>query len=217
VSKGRKSTESDYVQFNSGQWRKILKALGKEKIPVGYEKTLVALATVLRDFRKLPEVSLVQERGQAERISKLSAALREAIGENERHGLAYMAFDGGADFGRAQIQWRDFVVSLESVEKAARRSSQWLVGRKTPPANVDELRNITWSRLNQLYQLVTDDEPKFRIGTATSGVEGEVSGNFVEFVQAFMEAIPGEKRPSPNTVREFVRHHGKNYLKADEW
>jgi len=217
----RKNAKSALARFSDEQWAEILRPFGDVKIPIGYRQTLVALSEVLQELRSLPDRGFVEERDQIERISKHSTALREAIQETGGSvpGISYIAFAGDVDFYRAEAQWRDFVEHLSAVQRAARRVEAQYVGRKAPPTNVDVLRNATWSQLNQLYQLITGHEPKFKVATATTigRREGEVYGDFVEFVQAFTATVPGEEKPTGNAIREFIRRHGRTYSQAEEW
>jgi hypothetical protein len=169
----------------------------------------VVIADVLRFFRNRPNHSFAKERDLIGRISKHSTALYQAIEEHDAcpSGLSYLAFYSDENSQGWGEEWREFVAALLAVQKAARKLEEGYVRRKSRPANVDIYRNITWSRLGQFFHQVTGREPRFKVATEnTKGKQpGEVYGDFVEFVQAFMAAVPGEEVPSGNTIREYIR------------
>jgi hypothetical protein len=209
MSRARKDAKAAIERFSDEQWKAILAPLGKKKIPIGYRQFLVVIADVLRFFRNQPSHSFAKERDLIERISKHSTALYQAIEEHDAcpSGLSYLAFDGDENSQGWREQWREFVAALLAVQKAARKLEEVYVRRKPRPANVDIYRNITWSRLGQFFHQVTGREPRFKVATEnTKGKQpGEVYGDFVEFVQAFMATVPGEEVPSGNTIREYIR------------
>jgi len=199
----------DHLQFTDEQWRKIITPLGQTDIPIRYRQRLLAFAALLHHFHRQPELSFVQERDQIELIADLSAGLRDAIEGTRGHvpGIAYLAFGGERDFDRARTQWRDFVARLSDVANAAIRMRTDFARRRATASNVDVPRDYVWAQLDELYRLITGHRPKFKVATANTigKKEREVYGDFVEFVQAFASAVPGEKKPSGNAIRECIR------------
>jgi hypothetical protein len=213
MSPKRRRATSNYLEFSDDQWKAIRAPFGKRKIPVGLRNGLLGLAVALQETRK-GDISFAEQRDQIGRISKHSAALHQAI---EEHGgnyssiIGYSVFGGSENSKRSGKRWGDFIAALLSVRETARELEKSFAKRKPRRTNVDVLRNHTWRQLARTFHYFTGHKPTFKVATATTigRREGEVYGEFVDFVKAFMAAIPGEEVPTGNAIRQYIRKERK--------
>jgi len=200
-------------QFTDEQWAKIIDSFGDVPIGENIRHRLCQLAwTHVVRRRQPPGIPLSRQRKRLERIAKASAALRDAI--QDRQGmledwelartLTGCDFKSMPDLKTLFQTWYDFECSLDSLHKKAEQRVLECEMAKLMPANVDEVRNGTLEELAEIYEELTCKPPKPRVGINEHN-EGIAYGPFVDFVIAFMEALPGDERVTPDQINHFLR------------
>jgi hypothetical protein len=92
----------------------------------------------------------------------------------------------------------------EAKLKSLREGLEWLRAEldyryKRLPANLDWIRDNAWADARSIYELKTGRPAKVSV------TDGKGRGPFVEFLKGVMAIIPGEKEPTGDQVRAFVR------------
>jgi hypothetical protein len=121
---------------------------------------------------------------------------------------------GEERFGQKRGFW-PYLATLEELQQRAELVAKSLAGRNAKPGNVDFVRDNTLELLTQSYERMTGKPA--RVNVYSSGVNaGKSYGNVVDFMKAFMAAIPGESRSksdeiTPDKVKAFLsrRKHGE--------
>ena len=210
--------EMDWAQkpfeFSEEQWRKITRALGQTDVLPNTRHWLGQIAWTHLFHRRQPSrAPLSSKRKRLERIAKASSLLREAIEDWEGHPLDDCELArslSGCDFksmpglNELMFAWHNFQRSLESLQKKAHQQAFSCAASKPAPANVDEVRNSTMDSLAEVYEELTGELPKPRVGIDEHN-EGIAYGPFVDFVMAFMEALPGNEQVTGDQINHFLR------------
>jgi hypothetical protein len=120
---------------------------------------------------------------------------------------AYAQFVGEKGFGQKRGFW-SYLATLEELQQRAELVAKSLQGRSPKPGNVDDLRDSTLELLTQFYDRIA---PKpARVNVHSSGLKaGKSYGDVVDFMRAFMKAIPAESRSkgdeiTPDKVKAFL-------------
>jgi len=148
-------------------------------------------------------------RKKLKRIRKLSAQLRREIFDPLDQWLdlelASAQFHGKTDWGGSEFA--PYSELLELLERKANELAEFLKGRSKKPPNVDAVRNATFASLARTYETLTHKRATVRVGTDSlkdGRFAGKAIGPFVEFVQAFMSAIPDEPIPTGDQIKWFM-------------
>ena len=223
--------EQDF-QFTDEQWAKIIKPLGKLSVLPNRQ----GLGFVARNHgaqRTFPYITPTYKRKRLERISAAAAKLREVIVDNDDDcfddldmpkAMFKGNFEGEDGHCRLQRAWFDFVGQLAVLERTSGHLAKYYLGKKAPPANVKAARDTTFAYLVGVYERLTGKAATVTVGTENSkygkdqkdgSYAGKSIGLFVEFVQAFMSAIPDEKVPTGDEIKWFLDRRKKNRHKKN--
>lgn len=103
-------------------------------------------------------------------------------------------------------QWAYFRRNLKSL---VANSEQFASVRRGAPANVDLDRNDLWDGAAHIYQAVTGRPPRASQRPDLGGGHLPASGPFVRFICVLTAAIPGEKIPTGDEIRGWIRAYWK--------
>jgi hypothetical protein len=162
-----------------------------------------------------------QTRKTLERIADLAAKLRSELTLDRLMDaeIAHASSVGKEGFGEMNGFW-PYIGDIESLERRAREVARSLRGRSAKPANVDEVRNGTLELLTQYYERLMGKPA--RVSVYTYGDDaGKAYGRLVEFMKAFMAAIPAESRANSDEitgdkVKGFLARRKKNGERASQ-
>jgi hypothetical protein len=203
-------------EFTDEQWHKITTPLGKGNVQPKDRQVLVWFVRSHARNRQVPYITPAYARKRLQGISAAAAKLRRAILDNDDDHFADLDlpkamfkgdFKGKAGFERLQWAWFAFIKQLDVLEKTSAHIAQYYVGKKAEPANVDVARNYTLKCLAGIYERITGKEAAVWVATDTfkdGTFAGKAIGPFVEFVQAFMGAIPNEPIPTGDQIKWFL-------------
>lgn len=202
--------------FTEAQLQEILKPLKLIDIQTKCRILLERIARRHGELRSQPRFGRSEVRKRLERICKLSARLRGEIFGPLDHfldvELADAHFHDETGWGSREKFFLPYFQSLERLEQKASELAKFLKGRAEKPPNVDEVRNSTFERLAWFYEHLTDGDATVAVGTDSGRLPGKAYGDFVEFVQAFMGAIPHEKVPTGDQIKWFIDQRRKKRM-----
>jgi hypothetical protein len=182
--------------FTEEQWQAILNTLRGANPKPEDRLSLESIAQLHGRARSEQcwDFNRSQTRKTLERIADLAAKLHSELTLDKLMDVevAYARSVGKYGWGEMSGFW-PYYSEMETLERTAREVAKSLRGRSAKPANVDEVRNHTLELLTQYYERITN-KPE-RVSVRTHGDDaGKAYGGLVEFMKAFMTAIPAEPR-----------------------
>jgi hypothetical protein len=121
-----------------------------------------------------------------------------ALGARRRRGLP-----AAKNFGERGEPLRMFRAELGDLVDVAPYFAK-ARGPKVQP-NVDINRNIAWGSATSWWESATGKQARAYEKPPSARMRTPADGAIVRFLQAFTEAIPGEKRPTGDQIRSFLR------------
>jgi hypothetical protein len=208
----------EQFQFTEEQWQTIQKTLKVSNPKVEERLSLELIARRHGDARskkRCSDFNRSQTRKTLERIADLAAKLHSELTLDNLMDVetAYARSVGKCGWGEMKGFW-PYYSEMETLERRAREVAKTLRGRSAKPANVDEVRNHTLELLTQYYERITNKPA--RVSVRTHGDDaGKSYGDVVEFMKAFMTAIPAESRVrsdeiTGDKVKAFLDRRKKN-------
>jgi hypothetical protein len=194
-----------------------------EQLLVSARKELQHAAAMLLHFRKTPLPHRRTSINALKRIEKFGTPLLRTL-VLEEHSLSIVLSDLFDNDPHSNIELahlrRSSLLKIElySLLMNVKKAMDWVnrpdyAGPPRGQTNVDLYRNLCWSKAAHEYEVLTGR----RVGAShkpSVETQGPARGPFVRFIQALMREIPGEKVPTGDEVRWFVRNYQKERLRA---
>jgi hypothetical protein len=206
-------------EFTDGQWREIISPFTDVIVSPAIRRWLGVIASNHKVGRATPHlVPMSRKRKRLERIAKASDNLRDALRDQAgsllddwelARSLSGGDFESMPDLNALMCKWQQFEQSIDSLQKAAGQKAIDYETRQSNPANVDETLNYTLECLAEVYQELVGQRPKPRVSVADE-YEGIAYGPFIEFVKAFMKALPSDERVTGDQINHFLRRRNSN-------
>ena len=207
-------------EFTETQWQNISKPLkGTAKVNPDDRLSLALIARQhgrLRD-RRIWDFSRSETRQRLKRVTKLSARLRsEIFGTPDTFldvEVANSDLAGRQGFAKMDAFLPYFRV-LEQLEQKSRELADALIGKPEKPTHAAAARKGTLELLVQFYERVAGKAATITVGTDRSRENGAFAkkaiGPFVQFVQAFMSAVPDGEKLTGDQIKWFLDQRKKN-------
>jgi hypothetical protein len=209
-------------QFTEPQWKRILDSIKCNDGDIWIRERLEWIA---QNFRSGLKTNI--ERAKSEnkdflgltKQAKLLLPIFDRLSNTMSLRLLFAAspnLDGGPRQEQKDIERRisEFRIELENPI-----SSSWIFGAppRRVPANVDLDRNSSWEALVCLYEDQTGHRAAASESPNLGARRSPPNGPFVRFVQAFTAAVPGEKEPTGDEIRGWLRSFRRQYPDAFGW
>jgi hypothetical protein len=219
-------------EFSDAQWESIAAEMDDAQNRDEFRGLIEFTASCLIYARQNPEISSsgktspIGDRRAMSRVA--SSARRLLLALDELSGFARSQLEGTFGAGPEDAlpvdkqklgRFKDDLSYMADIAPLFAKLGFRTDGREIP-ANVDLARNETWATATSYWERATRKRAAAYENSQASA-RAPAAGKIVSFLQAFTEAIPGERRPKGDEIRWFLRKYWLNGKKKrwhlDEW
>ena len=204
-------------QFTEAQWRRIEESLECADAKIWIRKDLERLA---RHFRTgFVQANYKQAKSENKEFlalakgAKLLLPIFDRLSKTDSLHLLFVAsphLPEGQRSSQKDVECRIFEFRNE-LENLISAPETFGAAPGRVPANLDVDRNQTWEALLTLYEAQTGRRAAASESSNRGARRLPANGPFVRFLQAFTGAVPGEREPTGDAVRGWLRSFRRQY------